>query len=83
MESHCPYAANQLQGLERPAKGGKVASSPDSNRGVGPAQFMYFVYIIQNHRNRLYIGHTQDLEKRLLGHNNNRSPFTKNKGPGL
>jgi putative endonuclease len=28
-----------------------------------------------------YIGHTSDLNDRLLRHNNNRNKFTKGKGP--
>ena len=28
-----------------------------------------------------YIGHSSDLDDRLIRHNNNRNKFTKNKGP--
>ena len=42
----------------------------------------YFVYIIYSAKvNIHYTGHTSDLDDRLLRHNNNRSKFTKNKGP--
>ncbi len=42
----------------------------------------YFVYIIYSAKNKLhYIGHTSNLNDRLTRHNNNRSKFTKNKGP--
>lgn len=43
---------------------------------------MYYVYIIFTEANNLfYIGHTSNLEDRLLRHNSNRNKFTKNKGP--
>ncbi|MBU2492768.1 MAG: GIY-YIG nuclease family protein [Bacteroidetes bacterium] len=42
----------------------------------------YFVYIIYSAKNDLYyIGHTKNLIDRLTRHNQNRSTFTKNKGP--
>jgi len=41
---------------------------------------MYHVYIIKNKKNNLYIGVTQDPEKRLKTHNNKKGAlFTKNK----
>ncbi|MEW6195808.1 MAG: GIY-YIG nuclease family protein [Bacteroidota bacterium] len=43
---------------------------------------MYFVYIIKSlSQNLHYIGHTADLTDRLKRHNENRSSFTKGKGP--
>ncbi|MFQ6614900.1 MAG: GIY-YIG nuclease family protein [Fidelibacterota bacterium] len=44
---------------------------------------MYYVYIIQNPKGRLYIGHAQDVPDRLQRHNSNRSPYTKNGAPTL
>ncbi|MCZ7611485.1 MAG: GIY-YIG nuclease family protein [Ignavibacterium sp.] len=42
----------------------------------------YSVYIIYSESSDLhYIGHTSNLEDRLLRHNSNRNKFTKNKGP--
>jgi len=42
----------------------------------------YFVYIIHSLKSNLnYIGHTNNLEDRLLRHNGNRNKFTRNKGP--
>lgn len=42
----------------------------------------FFVYIIHsNTHNIYYIGHTSDLKDRLTRHNQNRSKFTKGKGP--
>ena len=42
----------------------------------------YSVYIIYSESSDLhYIGHTNNLEDRLLRHNSNRNKFTKNKGP--
>ena len=42
----------------------------------------YFVYIIlSSSKNLHYIGHTSNLADRFIRHNNNRSKFTKNKGP--
>ncbi|MDO8549414.1 MAG: GIY-YIG nuclease family protein [Ignavibacteria bacterium] len=42
----------------------------------------YYVYIINSESLSLYyIGHTSNLNDRLIRHNSNRSKFTKNKGP--
>jgi putative endonuclease len=42
----------------------------------------YYVYIIYStSKNFHYIGHTNDLDDRLIRHNNNRNKFTKGKGP--
>ncbi|GAB6283757.1 MAG: hypothetical protein STSR0008_25680 [Ignavibacterium sp.] len=42
----------------------------------------YFVYIIHSLKYDIhYIGHTNNLQDRLTRHNNNRSPYTRNKGP--
>ena len=42
----------------------------------------YSVYIIYSEKNKMYyIGHTNNLEDRLIRHNSNRNKFTKNKGP--
>ncbi len=47
---------------------------------------MFYVYVIRNINNKIYIGYTSDLQKRLLRHNgvlsNKTKSFTyKNKGP--
>jgi putative endonuclease len=47
---------------------------------------MFRVYVIKNNENKIYIGYTSDLEKRLLRHNGvlnrKKKSFTyKNKGP--
>ncbi len=47
---------------------------------------MFYAYVIRNDKNKIYIGHTSDLERRLLRHNgvlsNKTTSFTyKNKGP--
>ena len=43
---------------------------------------MYYTYILKSEKfEKLYIGHTENLEKRLIEHNSNRSNFTKGKGP--
>jgi putative endonuclease len=43
---------------------------------------MYFVYIIKSTSLNLhYIGHSSNLEDRLKRHNENRSNYTKGKGP--
>lgn len=42
---------------------------------------MYFVYIIKNQENQLYVGVSEDPEKRLQTHNTKQGAlFTKNKG---
>ena len=47
---------------------------------------MFCVYVIRNDENKIYIGYTSDLDKRLLRHNgvlnSKKKSFTyKNKGP--
>ena len=44
---------------------------------------MFFVYVLENACGRFYIGHTDDLERRLARHNrtDNRSTFTRKNGP--
>jgi len=43
---------------------------------------MYYTYILKSEKTeKLYIGHTENLEKRLIEHNSNQSNFTKGKGP--
>ena len=42
---------------------------------------MYWVYIIVNEAGIYYKGYTQDIEKRIIAHNNNESRFTSGKGP--
>jgi len=47
--------------------------------------FMYYTYVIKNEKNKIYIGNTNDLEKRKKRHNkilpNKKTSFTsKNKG---
>ncbi len=45
---------------------------------------MFYTYILQSQTTgNLYIGQTQDLEKRLLRHNSGGSTYTKNKGPWI
>jgi putative endonuclease len=42
----------------------------------------FHVYILQSRSTgRVYIGHTENLTKRLFEHNNNRTPSIKNRGP--
>ena len=41
----------------------------------------FYVYILQNPKGRWYTGSTNNLRKRLRQHNENKSFFTKNKGP--
>ena len=40
---------------------------------------MYYVYVLvsEKERDRVYIGKTKDLRKRLEGHNSGKSQFTK------
>ena len=42
---------------------------------------MYFTYILQNPSGSFYIGHTNNLENRLMRHNQGRSKYTRNRGP--
>jgi putative endonuclease len=43
---------------------------------------MYYTYILKSEKtDKLYIGQTENLERRLLEHNLNQSKSTRNKGP--
>ena len=43
---------------------------------------MYYVYLIYSEKYDIYyIGQTNNLEGRLIRHNQNRCKYTKNKGP--
>jgi putative endonuclease len=42
---------------------------------------MYQVYVIKNEQNRLYIGLSKDVEKRLNDHNAGISTWTRYRGP--
>ncbi len=45
---------------------------------------MYFVYILQSQKTKeIYIGFTNNLNRRLKEHNGNKSFSTKNKGPWI
>jgi putative endonuclease len=42
---------------------------------------MYYVYLIQNEKSKeIYIGFTNNLRRRLVEHNTNKSRSTKNRG---
>ena len=41
---------------------------------------IYYVYILINEKRNVYIGHTENLARRLFEHNNNHSNYTRNKG---
>jgi putative endonuclease len=43
---------------------------------------VFHAYILQsNSTGRFYVGHTENLTKRVFEHNNNRTPSIKNRGP--
>ena len=42
---------------------------------------MFYVYVIKNDKNRNYVGHTNNIERRIHEHNGGLSPYTKNRGP--
>jgi len=42
---------------------------------------MFYVYVLKNGKGRLYVGHTNNLERRITEHNTGLSPYTKNRGP--
>ena len=42
----------------------------------------YYTYIIESHSNfRWYIGHSNDIERRLTEHNSGQNKSTRGKGP--
>jgi putative endonuclease len=60
------------------------SSHPDKNphNNEGFVAYMYFTYILKSEKtDKLYIGHTENIERRLLEHNSNQSKSTKNNGP--
>ena len=46
---------------------------------------MFWVYVVQNPQGRFYVGHTDDLDARLLRHNRTDKPstFTRKNGPWI
>ena len=42
---------------------------------------MYYVYVLRNNEGRLYIGHTEDIERRLDQHRMGESGWTRSRGP--
>jgi putative endonuclease len=43
---------------------------------------MYYVYVIKSQtKGTFYTGHTVDIERRLIEHNNGVSFYTRNRGP--
>ena len=43
---------------------------------------IYYFYVLQSESTgRFYTGHTENLSKRILEHNNKRTPSTRNRGP--
>ena len=42
---------------------------------------MYYVYVLQNPQNRLYIGFTANLEQRLQRHQSGKAGWTHTRGP--
>jgi len=45
---------------------------------------MYFVYLLKSKNSgKTYTGHTNNLERRLLEHQNNLSKYTKGRGPWI
>ncbi len=42
---------------------------------------MFFVYVLRNPQGRLYVGFTEDLERRVKQHQENQGGWTRGKGP--
>ena len=42
---------------------------------------MFYVYVLRNTKSTLYVGHTNNIERRIIEHNSGMSPYTKNRGP--
>lgn len=44
---------------------------------------MFHVYILKNSKDKIYIGHTIHLEKRLVEHNIDKTLSTRHRGPWI
>jgi len=44
---------------------------------------MFYVYVLKNAQSMQYIGHTNNMERRINEHNSGLSPYTKGKGPWI
>lgn len=44
---------------------------------------MYYTYILENPKGKMYIGYTSDIKHRLMQHNTGAVTFTRNKGPWI
>lgn len=42
---------------------------------------MYYTYILENPKGKIYIGYTGNINHRLMQHNTGGITFTRNKGP--
>lgn len=42
---------------------------------------MFYIYIIQNESNKIYVGFSSNLDQRLYDHNRGKSEYTEHKGP--
>jgi|GEM_PF-4507687 len=58
-------------------------SDPPRRKGHWFKRIMniFYVYVIKNALSKQYIGHTNNLDRRLQEHNLGLSPYTKGKGP--
>jgi putative endonuclease len=67
--------------VEQPAVNRLVAGSSPAS---GAILFMYFVNILENPEGKFYIGHTDNLEKRVTSHNRTdkiAGKFARKNGP--
>ena len=42
---------------------------------------MFFLYVLRNPQGRLYVGFTEDIERRVKQHQENQGGWTRGKGP--
>ena len=59
-----------------------VAQPGSASREIGKVVENYYTYIIESHSNfRWYIGHTKNIERRLMEHKSGQNKSTRGKGP--
>ena len=72
------FAFGESSALSEEERRVEWAACPERSRGADSMRYMYFVYMVQNGYEDLYVGITNNPRQRLAYHNENRGAlFTK------